>query len=122
MRRAWNYGGRWIVACLLTVGAFEVQLESANPVRLRVSPSVAQAPATLTVVATVQKHRHNRLLRLSWMGTDGSGGSSYFQLGNRSRTYFFREIHNVSAGDYTFEATLVRGNRRSCVWQFVKIF
>lgn len=100
--------GRAILAsCLLLT---TLPIRAGEPLKLRVSPSVAFAPANLIVRATVETDRDNRSIEIIAESDDFYRSSEIELEGDRApRTNVF-EFHGLPRGTYQVSAVL-KGTR-----------
>jgi hypothetical protein len=92
-----------IAVGLLTSG---IQIDAAQKLSLRVSPSVVNAPGYVMVTVTVQRDPDNRALEIS-ADSGGFYRSSEIQLeGERAPLITQVALNNLPGGEYEIVATL----------------
>ena len=84
-----------------------------DPLRVRVSPGVALAPAAIRVVATVRPHEANRALTVT-VESDTYRQSQRVSIeGAEPRRTFIVRFSDIPEGDYAIRATLKRNDGTS---------
>lgn len=83
------------------------------PLRVTVTPAIAQAPASLHLKLVIERHPDNRLVRIE------IDGDHYFQAGDRQvdgeagQRVWDEWWHDVPCGRYTVLVVLLRANGRT---------
>jgi hypothetical protein len=100
----------------------DVSLGGAERVTIRVSPTVAMAPALLTIRTTIEPNDDNRLLRVN-VDSGGYSTSSDIPLEGRSAPRLnVVQVKNVPSGVYEVRAVLVGSTGpRATTMQLVRI-
>lgn len=89
------------------------------PILINVFPlhSLYRRPEYKTVTVTIERHPDNRRLVISWKSATGISGSSSYQLEGEQSPTKFQKFIEVTPGDYSFQACLMRGTQTKCVSQ-----
>jgi hypothetical protein len=112
-----------LVGILMLTGSLSMGAGVPDPVRVKASPAVAFAPATLIVRATITADPHNRAIEVSADSGDFFRSSSMQLEGeNAPRTNVF-EFRSLPPGTYEIRARLIGddGQQRALARQAVTI-
>jgi hypothetical protein len=114
---------RLIAACWFTcVLAAAGSLDGGDAMRMQVSPSVARAPALLTVSVTVMSASENRLLQVVAESPTFYRSSEIQVNGERATPLNVFEFRNLPTGLYQITGVLVGAHgQRAMVSKLVKI-
>jgi len=92
------------LVCAFVVAASP--LAAGEPLSLKVRPQVAMAPATVTVLTTIEPDMQNRMVEIV-AESDDFYRSSHIQLeGDRARRTSLVELRGLPAGAYDVRVTL----------------
>jgi len=111
------------VGILILAGTLPLGAGAPDPVSLHTSPTVAFAPATLVVRATITADTHNRAIEVSADSGDFFRSSSIELEGERApRTNVF-EFRSLPPGNYEVRAVLIGddGRQRALARQEVSV-
>jgi len=97
--------------------------DAAHQMNLRVWPSVATAPATLLIYASIVQNEDNRRLRIVANSDDFSRSSEISLDGENSPKVLTFEYRELPSGSYDVRAYLIGrdGKTRDSVWVAVVI-
>ena len=95
---------------MLLLFGFTAALNAGEAVSIRVSPSVAFAPANLFVRATVDANKENRILEITAESIDFYRSSEVTLDGDRAPRVTLLEFKSVPGGFYSVRA-VVKGSR-----------
>jgi hypothetical protein len=92
-----------------------VALDASQPVRVRVSPQIAMAPADVIVYVTVEPSADNRLLKVSAESEDFFRSSELSLQGEGSARISILHFRELPAGEYDVTADVIgpAGKRRA---------
>jgi hypothetical protein len=92
-----------------------VALDASQPVRVRVSPQIAMAPADVIVYVTVEPSADNRLLKVSAESGDFFRSSELSLEGEGSARISILHFRELPAGEYDVTADVIgpAGKRRA---------
>ena len=115
-----------LVTAILVLGvgvAAEVVAEQRARLEMRLSGSVALAPAVLRSTVFVEQHPDNRMLRVSIDGENYFGSSDIPLEGSESKRSHFLEWKGLPAGEYQVSTELygATGRRATLVRQFTVV-
>lgn len=100
-----------------------VALDASQPVRVRVSPQNAMAPADVLVYVTVEPSADNRLLKVSAESEDFFRSSELSLQGEGSARISILRFRELPAGEYDVTADVIgpTGQRRGNAYCILRI-
>ena len=100
-----------------------VALDASQPVRVRVSPQNAMAPADILVYVTVERSAENRLLRVSAESEDFFRSSELSLQGEGSARISILHFRELPAGEYDVRADVIgtTGQRRANAYCVLRV-
>jgi hypothetical protein len=100
-----------------------VALDASQPVRVRVTPQLARAPADVLVYVTVEPSADNRLLRVSAESEDFLRSSEVPLEGQGSARISILRFRDLPSGEYDVSADVIgpSGERRAGAYCLLRI-
>lgn len=111
-----------VAAGLVIVAAFTLALSFDNPLDLKVTPAIAQAPADIIVQARVWPSDQNFGLIATITSEDGEEHHSGMELEGSHEQVAHRLVYRgVGPGDYAVEVCLLRKDKMVCDTRVVHV-
>jgi hypothetical protein len=108
----------------LVVGVFLLSawpLDAGERLKMRVSPAVSFAPATVMVRATIEANRENRAIQIVVESAEFYRSSEIQLDGDRAPRTTVVEFRSLPGGAYEVTAVLIRVNDRSTASQQLNV-